>query len=99
MDNVKIEDASTGRVWVFPCNRWLDKTEDDKQIELELCPKTSKKNSGKKNDSSELKNEIAWYVWLALEIGSFLPAEILKYEILIKTSDIRHAGEPRWSLN
>jgi len=33
---VEVEDSSTGAKYMFPCNRWLSKSEDDKQISREL---------------------------------------------------------------
>ena len=36
LENVKIEDASNGDQWEFPCSRWLAKNEDDGSIQRTL---------------------------------------------------------------
>jgi hypothetical protein len=41
LDRVVIEDLNLHRTYEFPCNRWLAKDEDDKQISRILIPKTS----------------------------------------------------------
>jgi hypothetical protein len=33
LDKVEIDAPSQGKRWVFPCGRWLDKSEDDGAIE------------------------------------------------------------------
>jgi len=33
---IEVEDTSSGQKYVFPCGRWLSKSEDDKQICREL---------------------------------------------------------------
>ncbi|XP_048241483.1 lipoxygenase homology domain-containing protein 1-like isoform X2 [Haliotis rufescens] len=38
LDNVVIDCPSLGRMWTFPCNRWLGEKEDDGAIERELFP-------------------------------------------------------------
>lgn len=40
LDQVTVEVPSRGEKHIFPCNRWLDATEDDKKIERELVPGT-----------------------------------------------------------
>jgi hypothetical protein len=41
LDRITIEDVNLHRAYEFPCNRWLAKDEDDKQISRILLPKTS----------------------------------------------------------
>ncbi|CAF4182729.1 unnamed protein product, partial [Rotaria sordida] len=41
LDRILIEDVNTHHMYEFPCNRWLAKDEDDKQIARLLFPKTS----------------------------------------------------------
>ena len=36
LKEVLIESKTDGRRWLFECNRWLDKKEDDGKIEREL---------------------------------------------------------------
>ena len=36
MKEVVIESKMDGRRWLFECNRWLDKKEDDGKLEREL---------------------------------------------------------------
>ena len=36
LEKVTVEDESTGKVFEFPCHRWLAKDEDDRQITREL---------------------------------------------------------------
>ena len=38
LDKVEIDAPALGKRWYFPCGRWLDKGEDDGQIERELFP-------------------------------------------------------------
>ena len=38
LKEVIIDAPKLGRKWRFPCNRWLDKYEDDGKIERELQP-------------------------------------------------------------
>eukprot|EP01121_Diplochlamys_sp_Union-15-3_P013545 TRINITY_DN4215_c0_g1_i1.p1 TRINITY_DN4215_c0_g1~~TRINITY_DN4215_c0_g1_i1.p1 ORF type:complete len:964 (-),score=265.67 TRINITY_DN4215_c0_g1_i1:44-2935(-) len=47
LDKVTVSNLTTGQQWFFPCGRWLDKDEDDKQIERELFPG---QGSGKVSD-------------------------------------------------
>jgi hypothetical protein len=41
LDRIIIEDVNLHRAYEFPCDRWLAKDEDDKQISRILLPKTS----------------------------------------------------------
>jgi PLAT/LH2 domain len=34
--HIEVEDITTGQKFMFPCNRWLSKSEEDKQICREL---------------------------------------------------------------
>ena len=36
LEKVTVEDESSGKVFEFPCHRWLAKDEDDRQITREL---------------------------------------------------------------
>ena len=38
LDNVEVESPSLGKRLRFPCDRWLDKKEDDGAIERDLFP-------------------------------------------------------------
>lgn len=38
LKEVVIDAPKLGKKWKFPCNRWLDKNEDDGRIERELMP-------------------------------------------------------------
>ena len=38
MKEVIIESIELGKKWIFPCNRWLDKKEEDGKIDVELTP-------------------------------------------------------------
>jgi len=38
LDKVEIDCPALGRKWLFPCNRWLSKDEDDGALERELYP-------------------------------------------------------------
>ena len=42
---IEVEDLSTRKVFTFHCNKWLSKSEDDKQILRELTCGTSAKGS------------------------------------------------------
>lgn len=41
LESIKVEDLSTGRSFVFNCNKWLSLSKDDKQIVRELKPEDS----------------------------------------------------------
>ena len=41
LDRILIEDINAHHIYEFPCNKWLAKDEDDKQIARVLFPKTS----------------------------------------------------------
>ena len=41
MDRILVEDINAHHIYELPCNRWLAKDEDDKQIARLLFPKTS----------------------------------------------------------
>lgn len=36
LDRIDVRSELTGKGWSFPCNRWLDKNEDDGEIAREL---------------------------------------------------------------
>ena len=38
LKEVVVDAPKLGRKWRFPCNRWLDKSEDDGKIERDLEP-------------------------------------------------------------
>jgi len=38
LDEILIREIATGKVWVFPCHRWLATDEDDHKIDRELSP-------------------------------------------------------------
>ena len=38
LDEVRVEVPSQGKSYVFACHRWLDKKEEDGQIEIEMEP-------------------------------------------------------------
>lgn len=38
LDEVRIDIPSIGEQYVFACHRWLDKSEEDGEIEIELEP-------------------------------------------------------------
>lgn len=38
LDNIVVTNLKSGKEWVFNCGRWLDKGEDDGQIERYLVP-------------------------------------------------------------
>ena len=42
---IEVEDLGTRKVYTFHCNKWLSKSEDDKQILRELTCGTSAKGS------------------------------------------------------
>jgi len=48
LDKITVSNLTTGQQWFFPCGRWLDKDEDDKQIEREIFPGVG---SGKVSDT------------------------------------------------
>eukprot|EP00727_Mastigamoeba_balamuthi_P010665 m51a1_g6220 hypothetical protein (2032) ;mRNA; r:217273-223689 len=41
LEEVRVTDAETGREWVFPCARWLARSEDDGRTERELAARGS----------------------------------------------------------
>jgi len=38
LDEIKVDIPSKGECYTFACHRWLDKNEDDGQIEIEIEP-------------------------------------------------------------
>ena len=38
LDEVQIDVPSQGQQYVFACHRWLDKKEEDGQLEIEMTP-------------------------------------------------------------
>lgn len=50
LDKVEIDAPSLGKRWCFPCGRWLDKKEDDGQIERELFPVESRTEEYEKRE-------------------------------------------------
>lgn len=43
---VKVEDAERGRTYLFPCNKWLSLSKDDKQLVRELTPIVDERSGG-----------------------------------------------------
>ncbi|XP_071954737.1 lipoxygenase homology domain-containing protein 1-like [Antedon mediterranea] len=54
LDKVVIDAPSLGKKWEFPCGRWLDKGEDDGQIERELFPITTRTEEYEKHVPYEI---------------------------------------------
>ncbi|KAJ8017682.1 Lipoxygenase-likey domain-containing protein 1 [Holothuria leucospilota] len=54
LDKVEIDAPSLGKRWCFPCGRWLDKKEDDGQIERELFPVESRTEEYEKHVPYEI---------------------------------------------
>ena len=46
LDKIIVDDTDSNRVYVFPCDRWLAKNEDDGKIALELFCGSAEKSSG-----------------------------------------------------
>lgn len=46
LDNIVVTNENDGKMWVFNCGRWLDKSEDDGQIVRDLVPVADGKASG-----------------------------------------------------
>ena len=45
LDDVVVDIPSKGEKYTFSCHRWLDKNEDDGQIEIELEPTSVEKGA------------------------------------------------------
>ena len=45
LDEVKVDIPSKGECYTFACHRWLDKNEDDGQIEIEIEPSSVEKGA------------------------------------------------------
>ena len=45
LDEVQCDVPSSGQRYVFACHRWLDKNEDDGQLEIELEPTSVEKGA------------------------------------------------------
>ncbi|PIK54821.1 putative lipoxygenase-likey domain-containing protein 1-like [Apostichopus japonicus] len=54
LDKVEIDAPALGKRWCFPCGRWLDKKEDDGQIERELYPVESRTEEYEKHVPYEI---------------------------------------------
>ena len=39
LERVELDVPKLGRLWVFPCGKWLSKSKGDHELELELYPK------------------------------------------------------------
>ncbi len=91
LNNIQIEDVMSGQTWLFLCDRWLDKTEDDKRIERELYPEKMKKNLEKKHESKKPVTKMT-HKQANRFYALILISELVPYEILIKTSDRKFAG-------
>jgi len=69
LDKVFVTHENTGKRWTFPCNRWLDKGEDDKKIERTLFPAsgdvttyTIKVKTGKVKGAGTDANVYMWLI-------------------------------------
>ncbi|KAH9519113.1 Lipoxygenase y domain-containing protein 1 [Bulinus truncatus] len=52
--SIKVEDEKTGKVFTFVCDKWLSKSEDDKQIIRELtCNNTGRSDSARSSVSGK----------------------------------------------
>lgn len=100
MDQVIIESKLDGRVWVFGCNQWLDKKENDHKIERELIAQEQIKSQKKplKFDSDMLyKKSVKYDPEYRPEERSFHkklyyePDDAI-YKITVVTSDVKYAG-------
>lgn len=49
LDEVRIDVPSKGENYVFACHRWLDKKEEDGQLEIEMEPTHFQKGASSKN--------------------------------------------------
>ena len=55
---LEVEDSHMGQKFVFPCNRWLSKSEDDKQIVRELsCANVGAHGAGAKDKISKCASD------------------------------------------
>jgi len=52
LDEVKVDIPSKGECYTFACHRWLDKDEDDGQIEIEIEPTSVEKGAIRKSEMS-----------------------------------------------
>ena len=52
LDEVKVDIPSKGECYTFACHRWLDKNEDDGQIEIEIEPTSVDKGAIRKLSNS-----------------------------------------------
>ena len=56
LDEVRIDIPSHGQQYVFACHRWLDKSEEDGEIEIELEPSF-------KEEREKSKLLVIWSLW------------------------------------
>ncbi len=40
LERVEIDVPKLGQTWIFPCGKWLSKSKGDRQLEVELFPKS-----------------------------------------------------------
>jgi len=48
LEYVKVEDEQTGQTYMFPCNKWLSATKDDKQVLRELVCENESRNGNRR---------------------------------------------------
>lgn len=58
LEYIEVEDLGTKKKYMFHCNKWLSKSEDDKQILRELTCGTAAKGSG----TPDMKDRISKYL-------------------------------------
>jgi hypothetical protein len=87
-----------GRKWLFPCNKWFAKDEDDKKIERELIAIEQPANNQQGNDSSYKNQEYPSYMKTPYNTSGHSSSrhhaisDFGLYKIYVKTSDISGAG-------
>ena len=71
LDHIEVRDASTGHTYMFPCGKWLSKSDDDKQICRELpCANMP---------SPTTKSKISYYIYFLATWFCYFCVKTLNY--------------------
>nr|KAI8760088.1 lipoxygenase homology domain-containing protein 1-like [Biomphalaria glabrata] len=62
LSSIKVEDEKTGKVYTFVCDKWLSKSEDDKQIIRELTCNTTGRSDSARGSARSNKDQTVYEI-------------------------------------
>ena len=106
LSHIEVEDCASGQRYMFSCNRWLSRSEDDKQI----CRELSCANLPSPGAKDKISKSLRFYRWYFFQGGverfclqplfdvhlvillDINSLSLTEYEVQVSTSDKKDAG-------